>query len=214
MNDHATTTPGFTVWLTGLSGAGKTTIALKLADELERRGRRVDVLDGDEIRKVLSKGLGFSREDRDANVNRIAFVASLLVRHGAAVISGAISPYADARNAARTRIGNFVEVYVQCSLDELIRRDTKGLYMRALSGELKRFTGISDPVRSPIVTGSDRRHGTRERRPMRCKGRRRARSAWVRRNDDDGVAFYTTMPGAANHFTRRLSKRAAGYVVS
>jgi adenylyl-sulfate kinase len=149
MNEHETPMPGFTVWLTGMSGAGKTTIALKLADVLERRGRRVDVLDGDEIRKILSKGLGFSREDRDANVNRIAFVASLLVRHGAAVISGAISPYADARDAARARIGNFVEVYVQCSLDELIRRDTKGLYMRALSGELKRFTGISDPYEAP-----------------------------------------------------------------
>lgn len=141
---------GFTVWLTGMSGAGKTTIGLRLARELERRGRRVDVLDGDEIRKILSKGLGFSREDRDANVNRIAFVASLLVRHGAAVISGAISPYAQARDAARARIGNFVEVYVRCSLEELIRRDTKGLYVRALSGELKRFTGISDPYEEPV----------------------------------------------------------------
>jgi adenylyl-sulfate kinase len=150
MHDQVYAPQGFTVWLTGMSGAGKTTIALKLARELERRGRLVDVLDGDEIRKVLSKGLGFSREDRDANVNRIAFVASLLVRHGSAVISGAISPYADARGAARARIGNFIEVYVQCSLDELIRRDTKGLYMRALSGELKRFTGISDPYEAPV----------------------------------------------------------------
>jgi adenylyl-sulfate kinase len=150
MNGQSSTPKGFTVWLTGMSGAGKTTIGLKLAHELERRGRTVDVLDGDEIRKVLSKGLGFSREDRDANVNRIAFVASLLVRHGSAVISGAISPYADARDNARGRIGAFVEVYVQCSLQELIRRDTKGLYMRALSGELKRFTGISDPYEAPV----------------------------------------------------------------
>ena len=149
MNDQATP-PGFTVWLTGMSGAGKTTIGKHLAQELERRGRLVDVLDGDEIRKILSKGLGFSREDRDANVNRIAFVASLLVRHGSAVISGAISPYAEARDNARARIGNFLEVYVQCSLEELIRRDTKGLYMRALSGELKRFTGISDPYEAPV----------------------------------------------------------------
>jgi adenylylsulfate kinase len=150
MNERTSAPPGFTVWLTGLSGAGKTTIARRLAQELEQLGRRVDVLDGDEIRKMLSKGLGFSREDRDANIARIAFVASLLVRHGAAVISGAISPYAQARDAARARIGNFVEVYVHCSLDELVRRDTKGLYMRALSGELKRFTGISDPYEEPL----------------------------------------------------------------
>ena len=151
---------GFTVWLTGLSGAGKSTIAFALERELIARGRAVDVLDGDEIRKLLSKGLGFSREDRDANVARIAFVASLLVRHGAAVISGAISPYAQARAAARERIGDFVEVYVRCSMEELIRRDTKGLYMRALSGELKRFTGISDPYEEPetpeVIVDTDR----------------------------------------------------------
>jgi adenylyl-sulfate kinase len=140
---------GFTVWLTGLSGAGKTTISHLLARELEARGHRVDELDGDEIRKMLSKGLGFSREHRDANVARIAFVASLLVRHGAAVISGAISPYAQARDDARKRIGEFIEVYVRCSLPELIRRDPKGLYMRAMSGELKHFTGVSDPYEEP-----------------------------------------------------------------
>jgi adenylyl-sulfate kinase len=98
---------------------------------------------------VLSKGLGFSREHRDANVARIAFVASLLVRHGAAVISGAISPYAQARDDARKRIGDFIEVYVRCALPELIRRDPKGLYMRAMSGELKHFTGVSDPYEEP-----------------------------------------------------------------
>jgi adenylyl-sulfate kinase len=140
---------GFTVWLTGLSGAGKTTISRLLAQKLEARGYRVDELDGDEIRKVLSKGLGFSREHRDANVARIAFVASLLVRHGAAVISGAISPYAQARDDARKRIGDFIEVYVRCALPELIRRDPKGLYMRAMSGELKHFTGVSDPYEEP-----------------------------------------------------------------
>jgi adenylyl-sulfate kinase len=140
---------GFAVWLTGLSGAGKSTIAEALAAELQTRGCAIEILDGDEIRKLLSKGLGFSREDRDANIARIAFVASLLVRHGAAVITGAISPYAQARAAARERIGSFVEVYVRCTMDELIRRDTKGLYLRALSGELKRFTGISDPYEEP-----------------------------------------------------------------
>jgi len=151
---------GFAVWLTGLSGSGKTTIAGALAAELVRRGRLVDVLDGDEIRKLLSKGLGYSREDRDANIARIAFVAALLVRHGAAVISGAISPYAQAREAARARIGSFVEVYVRCSMEELIRRDVKGLYVRALSGELKHFTGISDPYEEPqrpdVVVDTDR----------------------------------------------------------
>lgn len=141
---------GFTVWLTGLSGAGKTTISHRLARELERRGHLVDELDGDEIRKILSRGLGFSREHRDANIARIAFVASLLVRHGSAVISGAISPYRDARDAARERIGDFVEVYVRCSLPELIRRDPKGLYVRAMSGELKHFTGVSDPYEEPL----------------------------------------------------------------
>ena len=140
---------GFTVWLTGLSGAGKSTIARQLAWELEQRGRRVEVLDGDEVRTHLSKGLGFSREDRDTNIARIAFVASLLIRHGAVVITAAISPYAQAREDARARIGSFVEVFVRCSLDELVRRDVKGLYVRALRGELQHFTGVSDPYEAP-----------------------------------------------------------------
>jgi adenylyl-sulfate kinase len=140
---------GFTVWLTGLSGAGKSTLAGLLKEEIEARGRLVEMLDGDEVRTHLSEGLTFSREDRDTNVARIAFVASLLVRHGAAVITAAISPYAKARDAARTRIGNFVEVYVRCSIQELARRDVKGLYARALRGEIPHFTGISDPYEAP-----------------------------------------------------------------
>jgi adenylyl-sulfate kinase len=142
---------GFTVWLTGLSGAGKSTIAERLAPELTARGRKVEVLDGDEVRTHLSKGLGFSREDRDINIGRISFVASLLVKHGAAVITAAISPYAEARAEARQRIGGsqFVEVYVRCSLDELTRRDVKGLYAKAIAGELKHFTGVSDPYEAP-----------------------------------------------------------------
>ncbi len=142
---------GFTVWLTGLSGAGKSTIAERLAPELSARGRSVEVLDGDEVRTHLSKGLGFSREDRDINIGRISFVASLLVRHGAAVITAAISPYAQARSDARQRIGEnrFVEVYVRCSLDELVRRDVKGLYAKALKGEVQHFTGVSDPYEAP-----------------------------------------------------------------
>ncbi|HMF28946.1 MAG TPA: adenylyl-sulfate kinase [Candidatus Cybelea sp.] len=142
---------GFTVWLTGLSGAGKSTIAERLAPELAARGCSVEVLDGDEVRTHLSKGLGFSREDRDTNIARISFVASLLVKHGAAVITAAISPYAQARSEARERIGSarFVEVFIRCSLDELVRRDVKGLYKKAIAGELQHFTGVSDPYEAP-----------------------------------------------------------------
>lgn len=141
---------GFTIWLTGLSGAGKSTISERLANELERLGRRTEILDGDVVRTHLSKGLGFLREDRDTNIARIAFVSSLLVRHGAAVIIAAISPFAQARQEARERIGDgFVEVYVRCDLDELVRRDVKGLYVKALRGEIPNFTGVSDPYEAP-----------------------------------------------------------------
>ncbi|MEO9169949.1 MAG: adenylyl-sulfate kinase [Candidatus Baltobacteraceae bacterium] len=140
---------GVAIWLTGMSGAGKSTIASGLKRELEARGRSVEVLDGDEVRTHLSEGLSFSREDRDINVARIAFVASLLVRHGATVITAMISPYSAAREAARERIGSFVEVYVRCSIEELTRRDVKGLYARALRGEIPHFTGISDPYEPP-----------------------------------------------------------------
>jgi adenylylsulfate kinase len=140
---------GFTVWLTGLSGAGKSTIADRLERELRACGREVEVLDGDVVRTHLSKGLGFSREDRDTNILRIAFVASLLTRHHCAVITAAISPYAATRLQARERIGNFLEVYVRCSMEELIRRDVKGLYEKAIRGEVANFTGISDPYEAP-----------------------------------------------------------------
>ncbi len=140
---------GFTVWLTGLSGAGKSTLAARLAQELHGSGREVEVLDGDVVRTHLSKGLGFSREDRDTNIRRIAFVASLLTRHHVAVITAAISPYAEARRQARAQIGNFLEVYVRCGLEELIRRDVKGLYAQALRGEIAHFTGVSDPYEAP-----------------------------------------------------------------
>lgn len=140
---------GFTVWLTGLSGAGKSTIAQRLECALLACGHEVEVLDGDVVRTHLSKGLGFSREDRDTNILRIAFVASLLSRHHVAVITAAISPYSETRRKAREQIGAFLEVYVRCSLDELIRRDVKGLYIKALRGEVAHFTGISDPYEEP-----------------------------------------------------------------
>lgn len=140
---------GFTVWMTGLSGAGKTTIAHVLERELVARGCAVEVLDGDVVRTHLSKGLGFSREDRDTNILRIAFVCALLTKHGAAVISAAISPYAETRAKAREMIGNFIEVHVHAPLEEVIRRDVKGLYARALAGEIKEFTGVSDPYEAP-----------------------------------------------------------------
>ena len=142
---------GVTIWLTGLSGAGKTTLAEWLTPELERRGHRVESLDGDVVRTHLSKGLGFTREDRDENIRRIAWVAALGTRHGATMLVSAISPYTDGRREAREQIGQFVEVYVKCSLDELIERDPKGLYARALAGEIKNFTGVNDPYEAPVT---------------------------------------------------------------
>src|SRR5713226_3713659 len=141
---------GFIVWLTGLSGAGKSTIAERLRVELGQRGRPAEVLDGDEIRTHLSKGLGFSREDRDTNIRRIGYVARVLARNGGIAIAAAISPYRAARDEVRAQAGAFLEVYVRCSLEELIRRDVKGLYQRALAGEIDHFTGVSDPYEPPL----------------------------------------------------------------
>ncbi len=140
---------GVTIWLTGLSGAGKSTVANALVEELQERGRKVELLDGDVVRTNLSKGLGFSKEDRDTNIRRIGFVSNLLTRNGVASIVAAISPYREVRNEVRANIGSFVEVYVQCPLDELVRRDVKGLYEKALRGEIENFTGVSDPYEEP-----------------------------------------------------------------
>ncbi|MEO8561146.1 MAG: adenylyl-sulfate kinase [bacterium] len=143
---------GFTLWLTGLSGAGKSTVAAAVAERLRRERSGVEVLDGDEVRENLSKGLTFSREDRDINVRRIAYVAKLLTRNGVAVITAAISPYRSTRDAARREIGDaFIEVYVNASLDECIRRDVKGLYDKALAGTIPSFTGVSDPYEPPLT---------------------------------------------------------------
>jgi adenylylsulfate kinase len=145
-------TKGFTLWFTGLSGAGKTTIADLVRPELEHRGLLVEWLDGDEVREHLSKGLGFSKEDRDTNIDRIGWVASRLTRHGAAVIVSAISPYKEARDKARVMVeehGTFIEVFVDASVEECARRDVKGLYEKAFRGEIKEFTGVSDPYEAP-----------------------------------------------------------------
>jgi adenylylsulfate kinase len=141
---------GFTLWFTGLSGAGKSTITGVLVEELEKRGTPAEVLDGDVVRENLSKGLGFSKEDRDTNIRRIAFVADLLSRNGVPVITAAISPYRAIRDEARTMMnGRFIEAYVKASVEECERRDVKGLYAKARSGEIKEFTGVSDPYEPP-----------------------------------------------------------------
>jgi adenylyl-sulfate kinase len=142
---------GFTLWFTGLSGAGKSTLARQVESELRARGHRVELLDGDVVRTHLSKGLGFSREDRDTNILRIGYVCGLLSRNGVIAISAAISPYRDVRDHVRAEIGDFVEVYVDCSVDECIRRDVKGLYRQALDGQIPAFTGVSDPYEPPLA---------------------------------------------------------------
>ena len=141
---------GFVVWFTGLSGAGKSTIAAALQAELARRGRSSELLDGDEVRTHLSKGLGFSKEDRDTNIRRIGYVARLIARSGGIAITAAISPYREVRDEVRGQTPNFVEVFVRCPLDTLVERDTKGLYRKAIAGEIANFTGVSDPYEEPL----------------------------------------------------------------
>jgi adenylyl-sulfate kinase len=141
---------GFTVWFTGLSGSGKSTVAEMLYHEFQARGMKTEILDGDVVRQNLSKGLGFSKEDRDTNVRRIGFVADLLTRNGVATICCPISPYKAIRDELRSQIGAFVEVYVHATLDELSNnRDPKGLYKKALAGEITGFTGVDDPYEPP-----------------------------------------------------------------
>jgi len=143
---------GFTLWFTGLSGSGKSTIAHLVGPALEERGAIVEYLDGDTVRTHLSKGLGFSKEDRDTHIERVGWVASRLTRHGAAVICAAISPYEETRRKVRTMVeqyGPFVEVYVKASVEECARRDVKGLYAKAFAGEITGFTGVDDPYEEP-----------------------------------------------------------------
>jgi adenylylsulfate kinase len=140
---------GFTLWFTGLSGSGKTTISEIVEHELRERERQVEVLDGDIVRTNLSKGLTFSRDDRNINVLRIGFVANLLTRNGVGVIVSAISPYKEARDQVRRRIVDFVEVFVDAPLEVCAERDVKGLYKKAFAGEIEQFTGVSDPYEPP-----------------------------------------------------------------
>jgi adenylyl-sulfate kinase len=143
-------TTGFTIWFTGLSGAGKSTISALVEQELRERGHKVEVLDGDVVRTHLSKGLGFSKEDRDTNIRRIGWVCEVLTRNDVVAIAAAISPYRAIRDELRANIGRFVEVYVECSIEHLAERDIKGLYKKALAGEIANFTGVSDPYEPPL----------------------------------------------------------------
>ena len=140
---------GVTVWFTGMSGSGKTALAVPLEEELGKRGLRVERLDGDIVRQSLTRDLGFTKEDRDKNIERITFVAKLLTRNGVAVLCSFISPYRAVRAKVKEEVGNFFEVYCYAPLDALIERDVKGLYKKALAGEIKNFTGVSDPYEPP-----------------------------------------------------------------
>jgi adenylylsulfate kinase len=141
---------GFVLWFTGLSGAGKTTLAKLIEQELKTRGVQVERLDGDVVRQSLTADLGFSKEDRDKNIQRVTFVAKLLSRNGVGVLASFISPYRATRDWVRGEVTNFIEVFVDCSLEECIRRDVKGLYSKALAGEIPEFTGVSDPYEAPL----------------------------------------------------------------
>lgn len=141
---------GFTLWFTGLPSSGKSAVAEGLAEILRERGLKVERLDGDIVRKSLTRDLGFSKKDRDENIRRVAFVAKLLTRNGVAVLVSFISPYREIRAYAREEIGNFIEVYVKCPLEVCIERDIRGMYRKALKGEIKEFTGISDPYEEPL----------------------------------------------------------------
>ena len=140
---------GFVLWLTGLSGSGKTTLARMIYEELKAREMRVERLDGDVVRQSLTADLGFSKEDRDKNIQRVTFVAKLLSRNGVGVLASFISPYRATRDWVRSEVTNFIEVFVDCSLEECIRRDVKGLYAKAMAGEIPEFTGVSDPYEPP-----------------------------------------------------------------
>lgn len=141
---------GFTLWFTGLPCSGKSVVADRVAEMLKMRGLRVERLDGDIVRQNLTRDLGYSKKDRDENIRRVTFVAKLLTRNGVAVLTSFISPYRELREHARKEIGNFIEVYVKCPVEVCMKRDVKGMYQRALRGEIKEFTGVSDPYEEPL----------------------------------------------------------------
>ena len=179
---------GFTVWFTGLSGSGKSTIAEMLFHELRARGLKTEILDGDEVRKNLSKGLGFSKEDRDTNIMRIGFVANLLTRNGVATICCPISPYKETRDACRDMIGEFVEVYVHATVDEIAaNRDPKGLYKKALAGEIKEFTGVSPDAPYEAPEHPEIRVDTMSQSPEESLGYVLGRLKELGRIDDEAV---------------------------
>ena len=157
---------GFTIWFTGLPSSGKTTVSGLVEKRLRERGLKVELLDGDVVRTNLSKGLGFSKEDRDTNILRIGFVCHLLTRNDVIAVAAAISPYRDIRNKNRALIGNFIEVFVDTPLEECVRRDTKGLYKKALAGEIEGFTGVDDPYEPP--DNPEVRLDTVNRSPEQC----------------------------------------------
>lgn len=146
---HHNEQPGFVLWMTGLSGAGKTTIALILVEELKKRGLKVERLDGDVVRQSLTRDLGFTKEDRDKNIERVTFVAKLLSRNGVACVCSFISPYQAVRDQVRAETTNFIEVFIDAPLEVVMDRDVKGLYAKAVAGEIPNFTGVSDPFEAP-----------------------------------------------------------------
>ena len=188
---------GFTIWFTGLSGAGKSTLAEIIKQRLREREHNVEVLDGDEVRTHLSKGLGFSKEDRDTNIKRIAFVAKLLTRNGVATISAAIAPYREAREWARQEISHFVEVYVKCPLEVCRQRDVKGLYKLVDEGKIKNFTGVDDPYEEPenpeVVVETDKE--STEESVQKIFAKLEELGYLVLEKDNDGEADQLTVLG-------------------
>jgi adenylylsulfate kinase len=150
MSDEIKEMKGFTVWFTGLPCSGKSSVADKVAEKLKEKGLKVERLDGDIVRKHLTHDLGFSKEDRDENISQVTFVAKLLTRNGVAVLASFVSPYRERREKSRKEIGDFVEVYVKCPLEICMKRDIKGMYKKAINGEITNFTGINDPYEEPI----------------------------------------------------------------
>jgi adenylyl-sulfate kinase len=188
---------GFTLWFTGLPSAGKSTLARLVAQELQQRGHSVEVLDGDIVRQRLCKGLGFSKEDRDENIRRIGFVCHLLSRHGVAAIAAAISPYRAVRDEIRASIGDFIEVYVKASLETCIQRDCKGLYKKALAGEIKNFTGVNDPYEPPL--NSELTIETEKETPQQSVARIMAKLQELRYVEPAPGPFYTPEEAARIH---------------